>query len=73
MAPIVHGLEAEYYGKINFVFFDADDPDTVSFQREYGFFVQPEFYLLGGDGKVVKKWVGYVSAEEFRAEFAKLP
>jgi thioredoxin-related protein len=73
MALIVHGLEAEYYGNITFVFLDADDPATASFQREYGFFVQPEFYLLDGEGKVIKKWVGYVSAEEFRAEFAQLP
>ncbi len=73
MAPIVHGLEAEYYGKVNFVYLDADDPETASFRREYGFFVQPEFYLLDGEGKVIKKWVGFVSAEEFLAEFAKLP
>jgi len=73
MAPIVHGLEAAYYGKINFVFLDADDPATEPFRREFGFFVQPEFYLLDGDGNVIQKWVGYVPADDFRAEFAKLP
>jgi len=34
MAPIVHGLEAEYSERINFVYLDIDDPansDLLSF------------------------------------------
>ena len=50
MAPIVHGLEARYYGKISFYYLDADDPATTEFQRQFGFRVQPEFYLLDGQG-----------------------
>jgi len=72
MAPIVHGLEARYYGKIAFIYLDADDPATKVYQRQFGFRVQPEFYLLDGSGSVVKKWVGYVKVEDFEAEFAKL-
>jgi thioredoxin-like negative regulator of GroEL len=71
MAPVVHGLEAEYYGKINFAFLDADDPDTKSIQRELGFRVQPEFYLLDGNGQVIKKWFGYVKEDELRNAFQK--
>jgi len=26
MAPVVHGLEAEYYDKVQFAFLDVDDP-----------------------------------------------
>ena len=69
MAPVVHGLEAEYYGKINFAFLDAGDPVTDPFKREFGFRVQPEFYLVDGQGQVIKKWFGYVAEDEFRAEF----
>jgi hypothetical protein len=69
MAPVVHGLEAEYFGKINFAFLDADDPATESFQRDLGFRVQPEFYLVDGQGQVIKKWMGFVSEEDFRYEF----
>ena len=72
MAPIVHGLEAKYHGKISFYYLDADDPATVDFQRQFGFRVQPEFYLLDGQGNVVKKWFGFVKAEDFEAEFAKM-
>lgn len=72
MAPIVHGLEAKYSGRIAFYFLDADDPATVVFQQQFGFRVQPEFYLLNGKGETVKKWVGGVSAEEFEAAFSEV-
>jgi hypothetical protein len=71
MAPMVHGLEAEYFDRIIFVYLDADDPNTRPFQQELGFYYQPEVYLLDGGGNVLKKWVGFTSEEEFEQEFAK--
>jgi hypothetical protein len=70
MAPMVHGLEARYFGKIQFTYLDASDPNTREFQRALGFSYQPEFYLLDGQGNLLKKWVGFVSQEDFEAEFA---
>jgi hypothetical protein len=69
MAPIVHGLEAEYEGKIKFAYLDIDDQRTGDTKRSLGFTYQPEFYLLNGQGQVIKKWIGRVSADDFRAEF----
>lgn len=71
MAPMVHGLEAEYFGKVKFTYLDADDPQTVNFQRELGFVYQPEFYLLDANGNLIKKLIGFVSEEEFRNLFAE--
>jgi thioredoxin-like negative regulator of GroEL len=71
MAPMVHGLEAKYFGKIKFAFLDADDPNTFDFQRTLGFYSQPEVYLLDANGAVLKKWVGYTTADQFESEFAK--
>ena len=68
---MVHGLEAKYYGSINFVYLDADDIGTEPFQRALGFFYQPEVYLLDGDGNVLKKWVGYTPQEDFEMVFAQ--
>jgi hypothetical protein len=68
---MVHGLEAEYFGKIKFIYLDADDPRTSDFQQALGFYYQPEVYLLDADGNVLKKWVGYTTEEEFETEFAK--
>lgn len=71
MAPMVHGLEAKYFGRINFVYLDADDPNTIEFQRTLGFFYQPEVYLLDADGNVLKKWVGFTSEQEFEETFVQ--
>ena len=71
MAPMVHGLEAKYFGRIQFTYLDADDSRTRDFQRTLGFNYQPEVYLLDGDGNLLKKWVGFTTQEQFEEEFAK--
>lgn len=67
MAPMVHGLEAEYYDRVIFSYLDADDPRTYDFQRNLGFYYQPEFYLMDGNGTVLRKFVGFVSEEDLRS------
>jgi thioredoxin-related protein len=69
MAPIVHGLESEYSDRMNFVYLDIDDPATTAFKQELGYFVQPNFFLLDGQGNVLKQWYGLVSVEEFVQAF----
>jgi thioredoxin-like negative regulator of GroEL len=72
MAPMVHGLEAQYAGKIRFLYLDIDDPANQAAKREFGFSYQPEFYLLDGEGDLLQKWVGSVSQEQFEAVFAQV-
>ena len=71
MAPMVHGLEAKYFGKIKFTYLDADDPSTQDFQHTLGFYYQPEVYLLDANGNVLQKWVGFTSEDEFEAVFVQ--
>lgn len=71
MAPMVHGLEAQYFGKIKFSYLDADDSQTDDFQRTLGFYYQPELYLLEANGEVLQKWVGFTSQEELETAFAQ--
>jgi hypothetical protein len=71
MAPMVHGLEAEYFGRIQFTYLDADDPRTQEFQRALGFYYQPEIYLLDGEGNVLEKWVGFTSEQQLEEAFAQ--
>ena len=71
MAPMVHGLEAEYFGRILFSYLDADDPNTLGFQRTLGFIYQPEIYLLDAEGNVLEKWVGFTSEEQLETAFAE--
>jgi len=68
MAPMVHGLEAEYFGWVKFSYLDADDPRTDAFQRDLGFYYQPEIYILDGNGNILKKFVGFVNSEQLRSE-----
>jgi hypothetical protein len=57
----VHGAWArsEVFWQGQFTYLDADDPNTREFQRALGFVYQPEFYLLDGQGNLLKKWVGF--------------
>jgi hypothetical protein len=71
MAPMVHGLEAKYSGRIKFSYLDADDPLTDEFQQTLGFFYQPEIYLLDVDGNILQKWVGFTAEAELEETFAK--
>ena len=71
MAPMVHGLEAKYSGRIKFSYLDADDPNTRDFQQTLGFYSQPELYLLDGNGNVLQKWFGFQSEEDLESVFAQ--
>ena len=69
MAPVVHGLEVEYYGQVNFAYLDVDDAANEAIKRELGYRVQPHFFLVDSQGYVVEQWLGRVDAAEFRAAF----
>jgi thioredoxin-like negative regulator of GroEL len=66
MAPMVHGLEAQYSGRVKFSYLDADDLDTDTFQRTLGFAYQPEFYLVNAEGRVLTKLVGFITEDDFK-------
>ena len=66
MAPVVHGIEKEYTGRVGFVFLDIDDPATDIFKQQLHYRVEPHFFLLDAHGKVLQQWVGYVTVEQFR-------
>ncbi len=69
MKPMVHGLEAEYWSQIDFVYLDIDDPSTNPVKERYGFRSQPTFVLIAPDGTPIQTWFGYVDADEFRRAF----
>jgi hypothetical protein len=72
MKPIVHGLEARYADRIGFVYLDIDDPNTRAIKRALGYRVQPHYFLVDGDGNVVRQWLGLVREEEFVGAFEGL-
>lgn len=69
MAPIVHGLEAEFSPDINFVYLDIDDDRNDRFKRDLGYRYQPHYFLLDGEGNILQTWVGRVAEDDLRAAF----
>ncbi len=71
MAPMVHGLEAKYFGKIKFAYLEISNPQTQEFRDTLGFKYRPSFYLLDADGNVLHQWIGYQTEEQFEEVFTK--
>jgi len=71
MAPMVHGLEATYFGRIKFTYLEISNPQNANFREYLGYRIRPSFYLLDGDGNMLHQWVGYQSQEQFETVFAQ--
>ena len=72
MAPIVHGLEVEYAGQINFVYLDMANSGNEAFLKQLGFRYQPHFMLIDGEGNIIQQWLGPVAAQAFRDSFSSV-
>ena len=68
----MHGLEVEYYDKIDFVYLDIDNPDNGTFKKELGFRYQPQLLLLDGNGEILYQWIGPIPREEFVTAFEEV-
>ena len=62
----MHGLEAEYWGRVDFVYLDREDPKNAEVVALFGIKYQPVFILLTPDGQEIKRWYAYEEAD-FRA------
>ncbi|MSP12528.1 MAG: hypothetical protein EXR62_06180 [Chloroflexi bacterium] len=56
MIPIVYGMEKAYSGRITLVHANIHNPETFALQKDLGFTMTPEFFLLDKDGKVLGHW-----------------
>jgi thiol-disulfide isomerase/thioredoxin len=66
LAPIVQGVEREFAGRVIFTYLDIDDPAVRPFMQQLFFRYEPHFFLLDGQGKVLRQWLGNVTADELR-------
>jgi thioredoxin-like negative regulator of GroEL len=62
----VHGLEAEYWGRIDFVYLNREAPANASLVQQYGIRYQPVIILIGPDGTEVQRWP-YLDEDKLRA------
>lgn len=66
MAPVVNTLKDQYGEQVNFVFLDIDDPATRPLKQALHFRLEPHYFLLDAQGKVLKEWQGYVTQQSFQ-------
>lgn len=62
----MHGLEADYWGSVDFIYLDREDPANADVVQRFGIAYQPVFILLSPDGSEVQRWFGGSEAD-FRA------
>jgi hypothetical protein len=67
MKPVVHGLEADYWGRLDFIYIDRENPDNREVVERYGITYQPYFILIAPDGTEIQRWFGWFDEAEFRA------
>lgn len=63
MAPIVHGLEQEWAGQVDFIYLDVADTANAGAMARFGFRATPHFFLLDPDGTVRRSWQGAVERD----------
>lgn len=72
MAPVVHGLEKQYEGHIDFLFLNVAESRNDSAKRAFGFRATPQFFLLTADGVVRDSMQGVVPGDSLRAALERL-
>jgi thioredoxin-related protein len=73
MKPIVHGLEKQYAGRIDFVYIDVSDPATQDLQSRLEFRGTPQFVFLDATGQPSgQAKYGVVAENELKAALDEL-
>ena len=66
MAPVVHGLEQQYAGRIDFLYLNVAVPRNDSARQALGFRATPHFFLLDDRGMTSTSMQGVVPEDSLR-------
>ena len=72
MAPVVHGLEMQYEGRVDFLYLNVADARNDSAKRAFGFRATPHFFFSSAAGAVRDSMQGVVPADSVRAALDRL-
>ena len=53
---MVHRLEAEYWGEVDFVYLDRENPANAEIVNQFGIRYQPVFILVDAEGNELTRW-----------------
>ena len=66
MAPVVHGLEQQYKGRVDFVYLNVADTANANAKKSLGFKSTPHFFFLRRDGSTVRVIQGVHEPDSLR-------
>ncbi len=72
MAPVVHGLEKQYEGRIDFLYLNIAEARNDSAKRAFGFRSTPHFFLVEPTGVPRESMRGVVSVDSLRGALDRL-
>ena len=72
MAPVVHGLENKYEGRIDFLYLNIAVPRNDSAKKAFGFRATPHFFLVDGGGVTQTSMQGIIPEDSLRAALDRL-
>jgi thioredoxin-like negative regulator of GroEL len=72
MAPVVHGLEKQYEGRIDFLYLNVAAAPNDSAMRALGFRSTPHFFFLRADGSPVEAAQGVIPGDSVRLRLDRL-
>lgn len=72
MAPVVHGLEKEYEGRVDFLYLNVAEARNDSAERALGFRSTPHFFFMSANGSTVDAAQGVMPADSVRLRLERL-
>ena len=63
---MVHGLEQQYAGRVDFLYLNVADPRNADAKRTFGFKATPHFFFRRADGTTTRVLQGIVPADSVR-------
>lgn len=72
MAPVVHGLEKQYAGRIDFLYLNIALPRNDRAKQALGFRATPHFFLVNATGVTQATMQGVVPEDSLRSALDRL-
>lgn len=72
MAPVVHGLEKQFEGRIDFLYLNVANARNDSAKRAFGFRATPHFFFVDAKGVARDSMRSVVPEERLRAALDRL-
>jgi thiol:disulfide interchange protein len=70
--PIVHGLQAVYGDRVDFLHVDVENPGALEAVGPYGITGRTQYLLMDGSGNVLRLWFGTLDQDELEGAFEAL-